>query len=301
MNDEPEATVESAPELGPDAYVEAISRQVRLARIMEEPAVVTWWLLGANVAIWIAGVVYGWAGLVEQLELSHGGFKFEQLSLYTGMKVDHLIDAGQWWRLFSSQFVHLDILHIVFNGYGLYILGPILERFYGRKRFFFLYLASGTIAAVASYWFTVAASGGASGAIYGLVGGIIVFGIKYRDSLPDRLSRAFTVGLLPWVVLSLGIGFLESVPMDNGAHLGGLFAGAFIALFMRSRVRRTTTRSRDRIIWGATMIGVAALVYTAAHWSDEITHCTESKQTYVRCYPELADKIGGRSLEVPER
>lgn len=287
--------------LDSEGYLNAVARQVRLTRIMEEPAVVTWWLIGANIVIWAGAVLYGWTSLSPRLEASSAYLNYEQMVLYSGMKVDRLMDAGQWWRLFSSQFVHLDVLHLVFNGYGLYVLGPILERFYGRKRFVTLYLASGTVGAAASYWFTDLASGGASGALYGLIGALIVFGLKYRSSLPDRLSRAFTVGLLPWVVLSLAVGFLEAVPMDNAAHLGGLASGVLLGLPLQSKVRQTSERARRWLVGAAATVGVCALVYTAAHWTEEFTHCSESRETYLECYPELREVLKGGRLEVPER
>ncbi|MFB6375197.1 MAG: rhomboid family intramembrane serine protease [Bradymonadaceae bacterium] len=285
---------------GPEAYLDAISRQLRLARIMEQPVVVTWWLLAANVLIWVAGVAVGWTYIGDGLGLSSQYLNYEQLTLYSGMKVNRLMEAGQWWRLFSSQFVHLNLMHIVFNAYGLYVLGPILERFYGRKRFFTLYLASGTLGAWASYSFNAIPSGGASGAIYGLVGGLLVFGFKYRDSLPDRLSRALTVGLLPWVILSLGIGFIESIPMDNAAHVGGLVAGAALAVVLDSRVRGLHSRGSEWLVWASTLVGVCALVWTTAHWSDEQTHCLQSKEEYLSCYPELSEALGEGKLEVPD-
>ena len=285
---------------GPDGYIDAISRQIRLARIMEQPVVVTWWLLVTNIVIWVAGVAYGWLHVADGLGLSSTYLNYEQLTLYSGMKVNRLMEAGQWWRLFSSQFVHLNVMHIVFNGYGLYVLGPLLERFYGRKRFFTLYIASGTIAAWTSYMFNAIPSGGASGAIYGLVGGLLVFGAKYRDSLPDRLSRAFTIGLLPWVILSLAIGFIESIPMDNAAHLGGIFSGAAIALILDSRVRGPRRKGREWAVWATTLVGVCGLVWTTAHWSDELTHCMQSKEEYLDCYPELSEALGEGELEVPD-
>ena len=277
--------------VGPDGYLDAVDRQVQLARIMEQPVVVTWWLLAANLLIWLGGVVYGWRHLVETLGITSAQFNYEQLTLYTGMKVNRLMEAGQWWRLFSSQFVHLDIMHMAFNGYGLYVLGPILERFYGRKRFFVLYIFSGTLAGLSSFLINDLPSGGASGAIYGLVGGLLLFGWKYRDSLPERLSRAFTVGLLPWVVFSLGIGFMESIPMDNAAHLGGLASGALIALLLHSRLNGSAPQRREYVVWACALLGACALVYTTAHWSDEITHCTQSAQRYLECYPGLTTAL----------
>lgn len=283
-----------------DAYLEAVSHQVRMARIMEEPAVVTWWLAGANVAIWMAAVSYGWLELGPTLGASDASLNYEQLVLYSGMKVDRLMEAGQWWRLFSSQFVHLDILHLAFNVYGLYVVGPVLERFYGRKRFAALYIAAGTAGAAASYWFTDLASGGASGALYGLIGALIVFGLEYRPSLPDRLSRSFTVGLAPWVLVSLAVGFLEAAPIDNAAHIGGMATGLALGMAMRSNLRQTSSRLAEWTVAGAAVLGVSALVYTAAHWSEELTYCTAGREAYLECYPELEDLIGGESLEVPD-
>lgn len=285
-----------APQMSADAYLDAVDEQVRLARILERPVPVTWWLLIFNVAIWGAGLLYGWSRLVDGLGISAEYLRYEQLALYTGMKVNSLMVEGQWWRLFSSQFVHLDLMHMIFNGYGLYVLGPLLERFYGSRRFFVLYLASGTVASLASFWFNAVPAGGASGAIYGLVGGLLVFGWQHRDTLPSRLSRAFTVGLLPWVVLSLAIGFIDFIPMDNAAHLGGFFSGIAIVLAMYSRLRPIDARLRDGFLWLLALVGGIALVWTAAHWSDEVTECTESRQAYFECYPGLMEVAG----DVPE-
>ena len=296
-------TTESAPQPGvelqkPDAaaYLDAIDREVRLARIVNNPVVLTWWLLAVNVIIWVVAVFYG-----DTLGITSRYFNNEQLVLYTGMKVNDLVASGQWWRLISSQFVHLDIMHILFNGYGLYVLGPMIERFYGWRRFLLLYLASGTVGALASFFFTDIASGGASGAIYGLVGALLVFGFKYRDQLPKRVSKALTVGMLPWVVLSIGIGFMESLPMDNAAHLGGLFSGGFFVLLMRSRLRRRASVLTNALIWMLTGAACAALVWTMATWSQEVWQCTGSKSTYFECYPKLEQQLDDLEQKADKR
>ncbi len=269
-----------------DEYMNTIDREVRLARVLNRPVVATWWLLGVNVAIWIAAWLWG-----NGMGIRTPYFNNEQLVLFTGMKVNELLVAGQWWRLISSQFVHLDIMHIAFNGYGLYVLGPMIERFYGWRRFLLLYLTAGTAGSIASFVFTEMPSGGASGAIYGLVGALLVFGLKYRKQLPERVSKAFTVGMLPWVVLSLGIGFLESLPMDNAAHLGGLAAGGVMVFALRSKLRR-----RSRIVGGwvvsvATAVAIGVLVWTTAHWSEELWECAGDRQAYFQCYPQLEERL----------
>jgi membrane associated rhomboid family serine protease len=273
-----------------DAYMDTIDREVRLARVLNRPVTATWWLLVVNVVIWV--LAWGWG---NTLGIVTPYFNNEQLVLFTGMKVNELLEAGQWWRLISSQFVHLDIMHIAFNGYGLYVLGPMIERFFGWRRFLNLYLVAGTAGALASYWFTAMPSGGASGAIYGLVGALLVVGFKYRKQLPERVSKAFTVGMLPWVVLSLGIGFLDSLPMDNAAHLGGLFSGGLMVFVFRSRLRQRARSFGDYAVWTFTALAFGALLWTTAHWTEEVTECaTDGRQAYFACYPELEDQLEGR-------
>jgi rhomboid protease GluP len=271
-------------------YLELVEREVELARIMSRTVTLTWWLLVANVAFWLIARLYG-LFFVDANDMATRWFNPEQILFYTGMKVNVHIAAGDWWRLISSQFVHLDILHIIFNGYGLFVLGPILERFYGARRLFVLYLASGTVGALASYVFNEVPSGGASGAIYGLVGGLLVFGFKYRRSLPARVSRAFTVGLLPWVALSLSIGFFDGIPMDNAAHLGGLFAGGLITAVMASRLKRVRNALTNKLMWVFAMAGAVVLLLTAVHWTEEITRCTVDRASFLTCYPELVERF----------
>ena len=72
-------------------------------------------------------------------------------------------------------------------------------------------------------------SAGASGALFGLVGVLFVFGIKFRHELPEGFKRAFGTGMLPIIVINLFIGYLGRGLIDNAAHLGGLVAGAALA------------------------------------------------------------------------
>ena len=272
-----------------EAYLKKVHREVRLVRMMNAPVVLTWWLLGINVAFWVAAKFYGmWLG---DQGLGSPYFNAEQLSFFTGMKVNEAIADGQWWRLVSSQFVHLDMLHLLFNCYGIFVLGKFLERCYGVRRMLVLYLTSGTVGALASFVINPAPAGGASGAVYGLVGGAVIFGIKYRDTLPRELSRALTVGLAPWIVLSLGIGFLDTIPMDNAAHVGGLLTGVLVAAFLGSRLSEDRPRWVDRAWWALVAVAGAVLVWTLAGWSEEAWQCLGSVEAYSECYPSLVEAI----------
>ncbi len=278
----PEGTLEAT------ELAERIEHELALARTISEPVWLTWALVFANVAFFVGAYCYGLLYMSEHLGVSVRGLTPLRLANWTGMKIPRLVEAGQWWRLISSMFVHLDVAHIVFNGYGLYAIGPIIERFYGRARMFTIYMASGALATLASQLFSEVPSGGASGALYGLVGAMLALGFKYRAVLPPRFSKALTTGMLPWVVFGIGIGFFDFVPFDNSAHIGGLIAGAALALVMRARLA-----PGEGPRWGEASVRVAAglsaiaLALSILMWGVEVEQCTGSLDAMDMCYPEL--------------
>src|SRR5207249_2297672 len=107
--------------------------------------------------------------------------------------------------------------------------GPQVEKLYGGARFLILYVMTGIAGVLGSYWrHPESVSAGASGAIFGLFGALLVFGFKYRNSIPPFFQKAVGRGVLPVIVINLIIGF--SIPgIDNSAHIGGLLAGAALA------------------------------------------------------------------------
>lgn len=170
-------------------------------------------------------------------------FPQEVLIAY-GAKLNSLINSQrQWWRLITPMFVHVNLLHLMVNMYSLWILGPYVEKLYGSAKFTVFWVASGVGASIASYLTVVEASrsfgplgrflfrpdmpsAGASGSLFGLVGVLFAFGIKFRRELPEGFKRAFGTGLLPMILLNLFIGYVGSGIFDNAAHLGGLVTGA---------------------------------------------------------------------------
>jgi membrane associated rhomboid family serine protease len=109
------------------------------------------------------------------LSLLLGGTRSFAISF--GM-IPSAIAQGEWWRLLTSTLLHGSILHLLFNMYALYWLGPQLERILGHSRFAALYVLSALGGSVASYWFSdlLTVSVGASGAIFGLITATIVLG-----------------------------------------------------------------------------------------------------------------------------
>jgi len=171
-----------------------------------------------------------------------------------GAKVNYLVNSPnrEWWRFVTPIFLHVNLLHLLINMYSLWILGPLVEKLYGSAKFVTFWVLTGIAGVVASYLSVRpslatnglsrflfkdgdVASAGASGALFGLVGVLFVFGIKFRHELPDGFKRAFGTGMLPVILINLFIGFIGRFFIDNSAHLGGLIAGAGLALVVQYR------------------------------------------------------------------
>lgn len=139
------------------------------------------------------------------------------------------IATGEWWRLLSAMFLHLPlgggimgILHIVFNMYILRMYGPQIEEAFGRVRFIALYLVMGFGGSAVSYAFGgCRPSLGASGAVFGLFGFLIVYLYRRRASV---IAAGYMRSLLTLVAINLFLGFVYP-GVDNLAHLGGLATG----------------------------------------------------------------------------
>lgn len=150
--------------------------------------------------------------------------------------------AGEWWRLVTPVLVHGSVLHVAFNMYFLYLVGPIVEQLYGSLRFALLYVLTAAAGSAASFLFGGPyPSVGASGAIFGLCGVLLAVSLVHRPVL-DRRGRAIMSQIGVLVVLNLVIGFgfgtLLGTPIDNAAHVGGLIAGLWLG-FVLPPVRST--------------------------------------------------------------
>jgi rhomboid protease GluP len=138
------------------------------------------------------------------------------------MKVNELIVQGEYWRLITPMFLHGGLLHIGFNMYFLYNIGPGLENRFGRGRFLLLYFLAGFAGNVASMIMTPNPSLGASTAIFGLIGAQGIFIFLNRDWFPDRGSSALRSII---TVLAINLVFGLTAGIDNWGHIGGLLGG----------------------------------------------------------------------------
>ena len=166
---------------------------------------VTWTLIGLTVAVFIWQFAVGVGSATEDY----------------GMWPFGIVLYGEWWRLLTAAFLHGSWLHIAFNMYVLFVLGPTLERVLGHSRFIVLYVVAALGGSVASYTFSDprTVSVGASGAIVGLRGALIVAGRRMRWDITQVLIL---------LGINVVIGFL-SPEVDWRAHFGGLIVGALVA------------------------------------------------------------------------
>jgi membrane associated rhomboid family serine protease len=193
-----------------------------------------------------------------------------------GAKLNSLIiSEHQYWRFVTPIFIHVNLVHLLVNMYSLWAIGPNVEKLYGSAKFVVFWVVAGVAGVFASYltvrpdlpvssvgrFIFKAADGpaaGASGALFGLVGVLFVFGIKYRHELPEGFKRAFGTGLLPVIIFNLFIGYAGKDFIDNSAHLGGFVAGAALALMVN--YKRPGAHGPVPIIWHVLQIAMLLLV-----------------------------------------
>jgi membrane associated rhomboid family serine protease len=136
--------------------------------------------------------------------------------------------SGDWYRLFTAIFLHGDLLHLSLNMWALWSIGRLVERLYGTRAFLFIYFVSGVFAGLASIvWNPHQNSVGASGAIFALLGALIVFMSSASTHVPKMIVRAHALSALIFVLYSGVVGMLSD-KIDNAAHIGGLICGALL-------------------------------------------------------------------------
>ncbi len=150
------------------------------------------------------------------------------LLLYYGAKINVFIFEGQIWRFFTPVFLHGSLLHIGFNLYALYTIGPALERRYGTSPFLLLYFFGGVFGNIFSFLFSSNVSLGSSTAIFGLIAAQAVYIYKNRTLLGSAANS-----MLRNVLMMIGINLMLGLSpgIDNWGHLGGLAGGFLFAWF----------------------------------------------------------------------
>ena len=181
------------------------------------------------------------------------GNKSEYLILRFGVSRP-FIRLGEYFRLLTGAFIHVDIFHLFCNCYALYIIGNQIENFYGKAKYLIIYLVSALTGSLLSICMHETFSIGASGAIFGLLGSLLYFGYHYRVYFGSVIINK----VLPVVIFNLVIGFMIS-GIDNFAHIGGLIGGFLVSMAVGINSKDKKSDHINGII--LTTIFIAFLVY----------------------------------------
>ena len=187
------------------------------------PRPTTWALLIVICAAFLAEALVGRDVMVEDsLALLRLG------ALYTPA-----VENGDWWRIASYALLHIGWLHLLVNGYVLWSLTPQLEMAYGSNLTLGTFCATALAGGAASvgwslYTGQLHLAAGASGGIFGLLGGTVALYLRVRKRLPEPVRRAFVRGMV--INLLINVAIAVKAPVDTAAHLGGLISGVLLGL-----------------------------------------------------------------------
>ena len=197
-----------------DMNDKTIKNERKLARIFsKKKPVITYALIVINIMIYLYTYLYDQSGEVVY-----------------GLANNFMrIREGEYYRLFTAMFLHANIYHLIFNMYALYVMGPQVERYYGKAKYLFIYVLGGLMGSIFSCVFMDEYSYGigASGAIFALFGSVAYFTYYYRATLQGLLRSQ----VVPVIMVNLVLGFLMP-GIDVYAHIGGLIGGVLISMWI---------------------------------------------------------------------
>jgi rhomboid protease GluP len=243
-------------------------------------------LIALNVAVFVAMVAGGASWITPTPEVL----------IRWGAGHGPLTTHGQWWRLVTAMFVHIGVVHLLMNMVVLWSIGMVTERLFGNVGFIVLYLGAGLAGSFTSlFWHPLAATAGASGAIFGLYGALFGFLLIRRASIPAdtmvmlaKSGSYFMVANLLYGVIARGV--------DLSAHLGGFVAGiplgcalaVPLAADLAARIRRSVLVA----VSSAALAGIVAVrIPTIDDWEAELKRLTRTEQDSAALYDTSLDKV----------
>lgn len=210
----------------------------------------TQWLVAANVLVYVAMAAASRSPMDFTIEFSkHWGADFGPLTF-----------GGEPWRVWTSNYVHGGLLHILFNMWCLWNLGALAERILGRWTYFLSYTACGIGGSLLSLWWNpLRVSVGASGAIFGIAGALITAIYFGKLPFPKEALRGISRSLITFAGYNLLFGFLPGI--DNSAHMGGLLTGLILGALLAPALHRPEDERSglERVVF----LGVALALFGA--------------------------------------
>jgi rhomboid protease GluP len=184
--------------------------------------------------------------------------------------------GGQWWRLITAMFIHLGLLHLLVNMWCLYHLGTLAEQIYGGPSVLSLYLLTGVAGGIASLMKNPSIlSAGASGAVFGLAGAVIVTLCLGKLPAPPRELKVLLLSLIAFAGYNLTFGFIRG-GVDNGAHVGGLVSGLVIGAVLSPKPVTRSALRRERVrVFSLTLVALVG-GFGVLRWSKGLVVSIES-------------------------
>ncbi len=257
----------------------------------------TYLLMGINIAVFAAMFFYGpLPALIQHHDWSRlltAPYSGQTLERFGGTS-SYLIQSGQWWRLVTGAFVHVTVLHITLNLWCLWNLGLFGEPLLGKRGLVAVYLLTGTTGMLFSYALSVLTGQGvlvvgASGAVFGIAGILIVLLSNRRLAVPWEDLRSLRRQVIFFAVANLVLGMTPQVlgmasrsplrllhmnpgmlpQIDNTAHLGGFLSGLLLGLplFPRMTAGRDRYRARQRVTFGFATLLLCLFAYALSKFA----------------------------------
>lgn len=175
--------------------------------------------------------------------------------------------SGQWWRLLTAVFIHFGLFHFVVNMIVLVQTGRIAERLFGNARFMTIYLFAGLTGSLMSLlWRPGINSAGASGAIFGVLGALLAYVIRYSESIPRAVFLKHFRLTAVFILYNLYSGFTHR-GIDNGAHVGGLIGGFMLACVLAPPLDTSGSHPKQRVFVFGSSIAVSCAVLGGLMWA----------------------------------
>ena len=260
---------------------EAAQRGEQPENDVQEVVPAPWERGGANHGITITHILFGINAAVfvymAMLGISVTNPTSQDL-LNSGADSGTLVLAGQWWRLFTSMFVHVGILHFALNMWCLWDLGALAEKLYGKWTFLGIYILTGIAGSIASIaWRPIGVSAGASGAIFGIAGALIA-GFKLGEfAMPRAMVQASLRSVIAFAGYNLVLGSV-SARTDNAAHIGGLVAGLLCGALIAVLAAGEDAAMRRFTLLAVVALALAGGAYGVREYRGYIVHVARGEK-----------------------
>jgi membrane associated rhomboid family serine protease len=285
QGDVPASTAVAAARIGPvssarwageeHALASTRGERVRAALMDESRPIATQIILMLNIVYFLVGLVvdvakfggqpgYYLTGGLMGRDAAQNALLNETYSTLGWLHGTYLL-SGEWWRLISYGFLHGGLLHLGANMYGLYVLGPALERWWGRPQYVAIYFISCVGSGATAVLLTPGSPlVGASGAICGLLGSMATWLFLNKSHLPARVVEGLRSNILTNIVLIAMLSFFMRDVVSWAGHLGGGVVGALVAFPLN--MAHFDTGVRRWLGWaataGAVLLGLGLFQFT---------------------------------------